>query len=58
MAQVSHPTDDGSIDVEIIDSEEYRGTEVFQVQATDDDLELSDESGNAPWLETDEVQGA
>jgi hypothetical protein len=55
MAQIAHPQTGDSIDVEIIDREEYRGTEVVQVEATDDGIELSDESGEKPWVEEDEV---
>jgi hypothetical protein len=46
--------DDGVIAVEIIDSASHNGDYV-QVQAVEDGIELSDESGNAPWLALSEV---
>lgn len=57
MAEIDHPDRDGRIEVEVIDRESHHG-EYVQVQATDDSIELSDESGEAPWLEADEVRGA
>jgi hypothetical protein len=55
MGQIAHPDDDGSIEVEIIDSASHNG-EYVQVQAVEDGVELSDQSGDAPWLDADEVQ--
>lgn len=56
MAQIAHPTTGESIDVEVIDEQSYSGTDVVQVQATDEDTVLSDQSGDAPWMEADEVE--
>lgn len=55
MAQIAHPQTGDSIEVEIVDEESYRSDSVVQVQAVDDDIELSDESGNDPWVDADEV---
>jgi hypothetical protein len=57
MAQIDHPTDNGSIDVEITDTESHHGNEMVQVQATSDDITLADESGDKPWVFADEVNG-
>jgi hypothetical protein len=43
------------IEVEIVDSESHRGVEVVQVESADDNTTLSDKSGNAPWVEHDEL---
>jgi len=56
MAQIAHPQTDDSIEVEVIDEESHNGDYV-QVQAVEDGVELSDESGEAPWMEADEVEG-
>lgn len=57
MAEVDHPDTGESIDVEIIDRASHHG-EYVQVQAVEDGIELHDESGEAPWLDADEVRGA
>jgi len=55
MAQVSHPETEDSIEVEIIDTETH-GSEYHQVQAVSDEITLTDESGNAPWVEAEELE--
>jgi len=57
MGDIAHPNGDGRIEVEIIDTESYRGTDVVQVQAAEDGVDLSDQSGDAPWVEESEVEG-
>lgn len=56
MPTIAHPDDDRSIDVEVIDSESHRGEEMVQVEATDDDVNLTDQSGESPWLFEEELQ--
>jgi hypothetical protein len=55
MAQIDHPSDNGSIDVEIIDTESHHGNEMVQVQATSDDITLADESSDDPWVFAERV---
>jgi hypothetical protein len=57
MAQISHPDTGDSIEVEIIDRESHHG-EYVQVEAVDDNITVTDPSGNPPWFEADEVDGA
>lgn len=54
MAHIDHPNGDGQIEVEIVDSESHNGDYV-QVKAVEDSIKLSDESGEPPWVEEDEV---
>jgi hypothetical protein len=54
MGEISHPDTGDSIEVEIANSASHNGDYV-QVQAVKDGIELSDESGNAPWVEAEEV---
>lgn len=56
MAAINNPDGDGSIEVEVIDSASHHG-EYVQVQATDGSVSLSDESGEAPWMDADDVEG-
>lgn len=57
MAVIDHPRTDDSIDVEIIDRESHHG-EYVQVEAVDETIDLSDESGDQPWFEADRVMDA
>lgn len=43
------------IDVEILDSESYRGTDVVQIDAVDDGTSLTDPAGDPPWVEEEEL---
>lgn len=45
-----------SIDVEILDRESHRGHDVVQIQAVEDGVTLSDQSGGAPWVPRDSVE--
>lgn len=54
MGEIANPDGGDSIEVEIIDSETH-GDEYVQVQAVEDGVELSDQSGNAPWVSAEEV---
>jgi hypothetical protein len=54
MAQIAHPQTGDSIEVKVIDEASHHG-EYVQVQAVEDDVELSDQSGEAPWIEADEL---
>jgi hypothetical protein len=57
MASIAHPDEpDREIDVDVIDSESHHG-EYLKVEATSDEISLSDESGNQPWVEASEVSG-
>lgn len=44
------------MDVEILDRESHRGNEVVQIQAVEDGVTLSDQSGEAPWVPRDSVE--
>lgn len=57
MVDQSQAQYDG-IDVEILDRESYRGTDVVQIDAVDEATSLTDPSGNPPWVEADEVDNA
>ena len=46
----------GEIEVEIVDKATHNGLFV-QVQAVEDEITLSDQSGNAPWVEASDVEG-
>lgn len=48
MATIRH--DGQTIEVEVLQTHTSRGEDVHQVQATDDSITLSDQSGEAPWL--------
>jgi|APHM01.1.fsa_nt_gi hypothetical protein len=55
MPQIAHPNDSGTIEVEIVDEEEYYGDAVAQVQAVSDDIELTSASGESPWVAAEQV---
>lgn len=54
MAQIAHPETDDSIEVEVIDEESHNGDYV-QVEAVEDGVELTDESGDSPWMSSEDV---
>lgn len=58
MATINDPRGAGTIDVRVVDEESHFGNEMVQVEATDESLELTDESGESPWFFRDEVYGA
>lgn len=56
MAQIAHPSGSGQIEVEVVDQASHYG-EYRQVQAVEDGVTLSDQSGDAPWMDVDEIEG-
>lgn len=50
MAHITHPDRSGELEVEVVDEESHHGKEMVQVEAVPDGIELSDESGDKPWL--------
>jgi hypothetical protein len=57
MASIAHPErPDERIGVSVIDSETH-GDEYVQIEATDDNVSLSDASGEQPWVPAEEVEG-
>lgn len=56
MGEIAHPDTGDSIDVEIIDTASHNGDYV-QVEAVDDDIDLSDRSDDQPWINAEEVDG-
>ncbi len=56
MAQIAHPNDSGTIDVEVVDNEHHRGVEVAQIQAIAEGIELTDGAGALPWVMTEELE--
>lgn len=57
MPTIEHPDRPGEhIDVEIVDHESHRGVDVVQIQAVEDGVELTDDSGNAPWVPVEAIE--
>jgi hypothetical protein len=42
--------DGNTVEVAVIDTETYYSHEMVQIQATPEHMELTDQSGNPPWL--------
>lgn len=58
MASIAHPENEGEqVEVTVVDTEEHRGHEMAQVEAVDENVSLSDPSGEQPWVFAEDVEG-